>query len=454
VRGHRAAAGNGLSRYPDGGGFRLKQALADRLGVAANRITLGNGSNDVLNLAARMALTPGSAGRHRRARLRGVFPGGDDLRRAPGAVPARDYGADLPAMQDAVDDDTAIVFLANPNNPTGTWVNEAALVAFLDALPDHVWMVLDEAYFEYVDAPGYPDGVALLERYPNLIVTRTFSKIHGLAGCGSAMRCRSPEAADLMNRVREPFNVNSLALAGAEAALADDGYVTESRRLNRAGMAAISGGLNRWAWRTSRPPATSSPSRCRRPGPGADAVYQALLREGVIVRPWPSTACPGTCGSPSGCPRRTPAFSTRCNRAGLMRLVVVGTGLIGGSFALAARAARPVRRHRRHRAGPGPAGRAPGPGAGGSDRATTCPTTPTPCCWRPQPHHRALGGAPGRIIPASSSIPAASKARCSTRCGPRAGTAAAPLRALSSAGRQRAERSRGRGCRPCSVTPR
>jgi histidinol-phosphate aminotransferase len=306
-------ASGGLSRYPDGNGFRLKQALAGRLGVASNQITLGNGSNDVLDLAAAMALAPGSSGiiaEHAFVvySLAVTICGGRLLQ-----VPARDFGADLPAMLDAVDDDTAIVFLANPNNPTGTWVDEAALVRFLDALPGHVWMVLDEAYFEYVDAPGYPDGVALLERYPNLIVTRTFSKIYGLAGLRVGYAVSSPEAADLMNRVREPFNVNSLALAGAEAALADDDYVHESRRLNRVGMNAIVEGLERLGL-TYIPSAGNFvtfeiPQSFAGGGVSAgEAVYQALLREGVIVRPVAEYGLPGHLRVTVGLPQENARF--------------------------------------------------------------------------------------------------------------------------------------------------
>ena len=272
-----------LSRYPDGNGFALKQALAARLGVSPAGITLGNGSNDVLNLAARMALGRGAAGviaEHAFVvySLAVTICGGRLVR-----VPARDYGADLGAMLDAVDDDTAIVFLANPNNPTGTWVTESALVEFLDALPQQVWVVLDEAYFEYVDAPGYPDGITLLARYPNLIVTRTFSKIYGLAGLRVGYAVSSTEAADLLNRVREPFNVNSMALAGAVAALQDVAYVDESRRLNNAGMAVLSQGLERLGL-AAIPSAGNFVTFAVASGTAA-ATYQALLRQGVIVRP-------------------------------------------------------------------------------------------------------------------------------------------------------------------------
>jgi histidinol-phosphate aminotransferase len=278
------AAAPTLSRYPDGNGFVLKQALGSHLGVSAACITLGNGSNDVLNLAARMAIGRGAAGiiaEHAFVvySLAVTICGGRLVR-----VPARHYGADLPAMMDAVDDDTAIVFLANPNNPTGTWVTEPALIEFLDAVPEEVWVVLDEAYFEYVDRPEYPDGLKLLDRYPNLIVTRTFSKIYGLAGLRVGYAVSSTEAADLMNRVREPFNVNSLALAGAAAGLADADFVAESRRLNRTGMAMLEQGLERLG--LSYIPSAGNFTTFAVPGAKeAPAVFDALLRQGVIVRP-------------------------------------------------------------------------------------------------------------------------------------------------------------------------
>jgi histidinol-phosphate aminotransferase len=279
-----SAAAGSLSRYPDGSGFVLKHALAERLGVAASQITLGNGSNDVLNLVARMALTPGARGviaEHAFVvySLAVTICGGRLVQ-----VPARDFGADLGRMLDAVDEDTAVVFLANPNNPTGTWVDARALTDFLERLPASVWMVLDEAYFEYVEDPDYPDGVRLLERYPNLIVTRTFSKIYGLAALRAGYAVSSPEAADLLNRVREPFNVNAMALAGAAAALADDAYVAESRRLNREGMQALTVGLDMLG--LEHIPSAGNFLTFRVPGSGAaEPVYQALLRRGVIVRP-------------------------------------------------------------------------------------------------------------------------------------------------------------------------
>ena len=280
----RTLAKADLSRYPDASGFRLKAALSEHLGVDTSRITLGNGSNDVLDLAARVAVSPGTRGIVD-AHCFVVYPlaiaaaNGDVAR-----VPSRHWGHDLSSLAAAVDERTRIVYLANPNNPTGTWFDERALLGFLSAVPPEVWVVLDEAYAEYVTEPGYPDGVRLADDHPNLIVTRTFSKIHALAALRIGYSVSSPEFADLLNRVRQPFNANSLALAAAEAALADAEHAAESRRMNSEGMARLAEGFAAASleWIPS-----AGNFVAVRFGPDHDAagIYDALLDEGVIVRP-------------------------------------------------------------------------------------------------------------------------------------------------------------------------
>ena len=282
VRAALERAASDLSRYPDGSGYRLKAALSDRLGVPAERITLGNGSNDVLELAARVAISPGTEGvvdEHAFV----VYPLA--VTAAQGTlvtVPSRNWGHDLGAMRERVTGATRIVFIANPNNPTGTWVGESELRAFLEAIPRSVWVVLDEAYHEYVSQPGHPDGIRLLARHPNLIVTRTFSKIHGLAGLRIGYSVSAAEFADLMNRIRQPFNTSSLALAAAEAALADSDFVATSKSMNDAGMRQLTGGLD--ALGIERIPSIGNfvTFDC---GREALPVYEALLHRGVIVRP-------------------------------------------------------------------------------------------------------------------------------------------------------------------------
>ena len=294
-----------LSRYPDGSGHRLKLALSARLGVSAEQITLGNGSNDVLELAARVAISPGTEGIVD-AHAFVVYPLA--VAAAHGklvTVPSQNWGHDLDAMRAAVTDATRIVFIANPNNPTGTWVSEDALAAFLDAIPPSTWVVLDEAYCEYVAEPGYPDGIRLQARHPNLIVTRTFSKIHGLAGLRVGYSVTSASFADLMNRIRQPFNTSSLALAAAEAALADDDFVHASKATNDAGMEQLTAGLD--ALELAHIPSIGNfvTFDCARE---ALPVYDALLRKGVIVRPVANYGMPNHLRVSIGLPEENARF--------------------------------------------------------------------------------------------------------------------------------------------------
>lgn len=277
-----------LHLYPDGGGFELKAALADKLGVAPGQITLGNGSNDVLELVARVFLSPVVSAvfaEHAFA----VYP---IVTQATGArarvAPAHDggrgprHGHDLAAMAETISADTRVVFIANPNNPTGTYLGRTELEAFLLGLPDHVIAVVDEAYFEYVSEPDYPNALAWLSVMPNLVVTRTFSKAHGLAGLRVGYAVSSLEIADLLNRARQPFNVNALALEAARAALDDDEHLARTVRLNDAGLALLVEALNRRGLAVIPSVGNFLSFDVGRP---AGPVYAALLREGVIVRP-------------------------------------------------------------------------------------------------------------------------------------------------------------------------
>jgi len=197
-------------------------------------------------------------------------------------VPAVEYGTNLDGFLQAVTERTRLVCIANPNNPTGTWVGRAELTSFLDELPSHIWVVLDEAYFEFGEDPDYPDGVSLLDRHPNLIVTRTFSKVHGLAALRAGYGVSHPDFADLLNRARQPFNMNSLAIAAAAAALGDAEFVQTSRDINRAGLQQVGDALT--ARGISFIPSLGNflTFDCGRP---AGEVYEALLHKGVIVRP-------------------------------------------------------------------------------------------------------------------------------------------------------------------------
>lgn len=232
-----------LTRYPDGGGFALRQAIAGRHGVAPRCVTLGNGSNDVLDLIARVFLRPGRDSLFSQYAF-AVYPiSSQSVGATLKIAPARDYGHDLAAMRELVGPDTGVVWIANPNNPTGTWLKSDELKAFVADLPTDVICVVDEAYFEYVDKPDYPDASRWLGEFPNLVVTRTFSKAFGLAALRVGYGLSHPDVADLLNRVRQPFNVDSFAQAAALAALADDDHLQRSVALNHDGLRQYEQGL-------------------------------------------------------------------------------------------------------------------------------------------------------------------------------------------------------------------
>ena len=277
------AALPGIGRYPDSSGQMLKTALAEHLGVAAEQITLGCGSNDILVLMAQCFLSPAASAVYSRHAFI-VYPLAVCVAGARAlTAPARDWGHDLDAMAALVQEDTRLVYMANPNNPTGTWVDETALTAFLEQLPPTVILVLDEAYFEYAQRPGYPDSLRLQQRFPNLVVTRTFSKVHGLAGLRIGYSISHPQIADLLNRVRQPFNVNTAAQAAAQAALEDEAHVAASLECNREGMALLEEGLRGLGLPCI--PSAANFIAFETPGQKPGKIYEALQHQGIIVRP-------------------------------------------------------------------------------------------------------------------------------------------------------------------------
>jgi histidinol-phosphate aminotransferase len=275
-----AALGD-IARYPDGNGFELKQALARRYHVDMGSVVLGNGSNDVLELVALAFLGPGRAAvfsQHCFA----VYPLATQARGARSiVVPAKRYGHDLEAMAKAIDDETYVAWLANPNNPTGTFVRHEEIEAFLKRVPERVLVVLDEAYNEYLPAELRGDTVRLIKRHPNLVITRTFSKAYGLAGLRVGYALAHPSVADVMNRVRQPFNVNSIALAAASAALDDMEFVARSYAENLQGMRELEDGAGKLGLEYIPSYGNFITIRV---GKAAD-VYKKLLKRGVIVRP-------------------------------------------------------------------------------------------------------------------------------------------------------------------------
>ena len=275
-----AAIGD-IARYPDGNGFELKQALAKRYGVDMASIVLGNGSNDVLELVALAFLGPGRAAVYSQHCF-AVYPLATQARGARSiVVPAKNYAHDLEAMAKAIDDETYVVWIANPNNPTGTFARHEEVEAFLRRVPERVLVVLDEAYNEYLTPDLRGDTVKLLKCHPNLVITRTFSKAYGLAGLRVGYALAHASVADVMNRVRQPFNVNSVALAAAVAALDDMEFVARSYALNLQGMKQIEEGVRALGLKYI-------PSHGNfitvQAGKAAE-IYKRLLRRSVIVRP-------------------------------------------------------------------------------------------------------------------------------------------------------------------------
>lgn len=287
VRAISAALGD-LALYPDGAAFELKNALAERLAVKPAQITVGNGSNELLSLVAETFLTPATEAIYSQYAFLiyalSVQATGATARIAPAnaADHAQPFGHDLAAMKRLLVSATRLVFIANPNNPTGTWLDAAELRAFIGSLPAHVLVVLDEAYVEYVAGHDWPDTVSWLDEFPNLIITRTFSKMYALAGLRVGYAVSHPEVAELLNRVRQPFNVNSLAQIAARAALDDAEHVTRSRQLNAEGLIQLTTGLSALGWRVSP---SAGNFVLADTGGAAQPWYEKLLRVGVIVRP-------------------------------------------------------------------------------------------------------------------------------------------------------------------------
>lgn len=270
-----------IARYPDGNGFELKDALCRRYGVSMDQIVLGNGSNDVLEMVAGAFLGPEREAvfaQHAFA----VYPLATQAAGARGIqVPAKNFGHDLDAMLAAITPSTRVVFIANPNNPTGTFIPGLELEAFLGRVPADVLVVLDEAYTEYLAPDQRYDAIGWIQRFPNLLVSRTFSKAYGLAGLRVGYGLGNPAVIDLLNRVRQPFNVCSVGLAAATAALFDDDFLQRSYEANAAGMRQLTEGFQRLGldWIPSAGNFVTF-----KVGDGA-AVNAALLQRGVIVRP-------------------------------------------------------------------------------------------------------------------------------------------------------------------------
>jgi histidinol-phosphate aminotransferase len=269
-------------RYPDGPGAALRQALARRHKVEAAQVVVGNGSTDIIDLLARAFLAPGHnavISEEAFARFRqcvNARNGGAQL------VPMRKHVHDLEAMAEAVDGRTRLLFVANPNNPTGTWNTRAQVDALLERLPEGVLLVLDEAYFEYADHPDYPNGLDYVRAGAPVVVLRTFSKVYGLAGLRVGYGLAGPEVVEALDTVREPFNTNLVGQAAALAALDDHGHLVRSRELNRVEKARLEQAL---AVRGLSFLPSLANFLCVDMGQDGTNVFKRLLAKGVIVRP-------------------------------------------------------------------------------------------------------------------------------------------------------------------------
>jgi len=269
-------------RYPDANGHYLKAALSERLRVSPSQITLGNGSNDVLEMIAKVYLQP----HHEVIFAEHAFCVYPIVSQAIGAtlveVPAKEWGNDLEAMLAAITDKTRMIFIANPNNPTGTWLGEQPLKAFIKAVPSDIIVVMDEAYTEYVTDRSIPNTVDWLSEYENLVVTRTFSKAYGLASLRLGYAVTSELICGLLNRLRQPFNVNSFALAAGIAVLSDEAYLTKAISVNQSGMQQIIASCDDFDLQyipSAGNFVTIDMAQAAMP------IYEKLLHKGVIVRP-------------------------------------------------------------------------------------------------------------------------------------------------------------------------
>jgi len=304
-----------LGRYPDANGFELKTALSQRYDVPLEWITLGNGSNDILEIAAHAFVQKGEAVVYSQYSFAVYALATQGVGGRAIVVPSVDYGHDLDAMAAAIDADTRLVYVANPNNPTGTFIPAAQVEAFLQKVPGNVIVVLDEAYNEYLAPEHQFESSAWVRKYPNLIVSRTFSKAYGLAGLRVGFAIAQPEVTDLMNRIRQPFNVNSLAQAAAIAALNDKEFLAKGAQNNAEGYRQMVAAFEEL--KLEYVPSFGNFVLVKvgdDEGAGA-RVNLALLKQGVIVRPVGAYGLPQWLRISIGLPEENAAFIEALKRA-------------------------------------------------------------------------------------------------------------------------------------------
>ncbi len=275
------AAAKDMHRYPDGGAFHLRNALAEKLGIEPDTIIFGNGSNELIELVGQVWLAPGRGMVISESAFIVYWLVGVKLGATIVSVPMKNLTHDPDAMLAAIEPDTALIFFANPNNPTGTMVDGETLDRFMDRVPDHVVVCFDEAYIELLDPQAQPDMLKYVRQGRKVIVLRTFSKAYGLAGLRIGYAIAPPDAIALLHRVRQPFNVNAMAQAAAMAALKDDAHVNRTRAVVRAGADFLMRELD-----SMGVPFVPSPANFMLVEVGdGRRVFDALMRQGVIARP-------------------------------------------------------------------------------------------------------------------------------------------------------------------------
>ena len=269
------------ARYPDGNGYFLKEKLAEKLSIDTNQLTLGNGSNDLLELIAKSFL--GSD--HSAVYSKHAFLVYKIVVTAQGAksiiVPAKNWGHDLQAMAISIENSTRLIFIANPNNPTGTYFKLSEIKVFMESVPENILVVIDEAYFEYISVDGYGTALDLISQFPNIIVTRSFSKAYGLAALRIGYSISHPDIAEILNRVRQPFNVNSLALVAATAILDDYIFLEKTININTAGYKQLTDGIKQLS--LDFIPSVGNFVAIKMPGHMSD-LHKKFLKKGIITR--------------------------------------------------------------------------------------------------------------------------------------------------------------------------
>ena len=306
---------NEIGRYPDGNGFALKAAISAKYDVPQEWITLGNGSNDILELAAHALVQPRQSVIYAQYSFAVYALATQAIGAHAIVVPAKDYGHDLDAMAAAITPETRLIFVANPNNPTGTFLPAQQIEAFLNKVPQDVVVVLDEAYNEYLAPEMQYDSIAWVRQYPNLLVSRTMSKAYGLAGLRIGFGIAQPAITDLLNRIRQPFNVNSMAQAAAVAALGDQAFLRKSAQLNADGYQQLTQAFEKLGLEYVSSYGNFVLVKVGQDNDAGNRINLALLKQGVIVRPVGNYGLPQWLRISIGLPKENQRFIAALQKA-------------------------------------------------------------------------------------------------------------------------------------------